>query len=257
MASPQPPLTRVPAPPIDVPGLSCTGTMCGSSVNYECHRIPVGECAAATTYYEFEHLLKPHFWIFAALILYFVVGNTTSSSSEDAYGAFLRLLAKLRLGPNGRPQPRARTTQIAALLAYVAILWLVWTEEYMVLSTEWRIARKVLAVLWPRPTPLRLRLLVLYPAWAVAFVVCVALMALTFFFGAGIIKAPLGCVREMASLVMGGTELHSRVLPGENHAAGDVREQDERKEKVNEAEAAETLVVPSGEKSSVDSGASA
>ncbi|KAI1746753.1 hypothetical protein F4782DRAFT_523572 [Xylaria castorea] len=231
MASSQPLSTPVPAPSLNIPGLSCTGTMCGSNVNYQCHRIPI-ECAAVGGY-EFEHLLKPQFWILLCL-LFFITRNT---SSEDAYHAFLELIAKLRLG---RPQPRSRATQVVALLVYLGILWLVWFEEYMVLSTEWHIARKVFVVWRPSLTPLRFRLLALYPAWAVVSVFCIAVVAATITVGVSITEVQLGCVKQMASLVMGRKELDSRVL-GEYEAGGD------EENKANETEAAK-VPGPSDEK---------
>ncbi|RYC58965.1 hypothetical protein CHU98_g7250 [Xylaria longipes] len=240
MTSNQPPLTPLPAPPINIPGLSCTGTMCGSHVNYECQTTPV-ECARLTSH-EFEHLLKPHFWISAVLILYVVV-VVSKASSEGAYQLFLGALTKFRLG---RPRPRSRVTQIAALLVYLVILWLVWLEEYMVLDTEWRVARKVLAVWFPRPTPLRLRLLVLYPVWAVISALWVVVVGLTVAAGVYVTKVQLGCVKEMASLVMGSRELDSRVLSGEIHVGGD-RDGEEEK-KVYETEATKSSA-PLDEKS--------
>ncbi|KAI1741252.1 hypothetical protein F4680DRAFT_72371 [Xylaria scruposa] len=117
MALAQPPSTPVPAPALNVPGWSCTGTKCGDSVNYECHPISV-ECGILARY-KLEHLLKPQFWILAVVILYIM-------RSEDAYQLLRRILAKLHFGPNGRPQPRSRYTQITKLLVYLGILWLVW-----------------------------------------------------------------------------------------------------------------------------------
>ncbi|KAI0909358.1 hypothetical protein F4823DRAFT_562911 [Ustulina deusta] len=117
----------------------------------------------------------------------------------------------------------------AALLAHAAVLALVWAEEYMVLSTAWRVARKVFVAWRPRLRPLGLRLLVVYPAWAVGCSLCVAAAALTVAAGTAITKAQLDCVKEMALLVVGREELGSRVVLEESHVGGNGGQGEEKK----------------------------
>ncbi|KAI0546400.1 hypothetical protein F4679DRAFT_412501 [Xylaria curta] len=224
MALAQPPSTPVPAPALNVPGLSCTGTICGDSVNYECRTVPV-ECGTLTKY-KLEHLLKPQFWILSLVILYVM-------RSEDAYQLFLRVLAKLHLGPNERP--RSRYMQITKLLVYLGILWLVWLEEYMLLSTEWRVAREIFVVWRPSLAPLWFRLLALYPVWVVICVICVVVVVLTV---ATITKFQLDIVKEMAFVVMGPKELDS--CEAGEYGVGGKEQGGEKKE--NDTEATKVLV---------------
>ncbi|KAJ8127796.1 hypothetical protein O1611_g5842 [Lasiodiplodia mahajangana] len=218
MATDHPPSTPVPAPPVNIVGWTCTGTVCGSEVKYTCHK----SCSDSPflTRYEFEHLLKPNFWLLAVLILYIV----SKTDSEDPYQFVLKILAKLRPGSTGWPQPRSRVTQIVVLLAYLGILWLVWIEASMVLSTDWRMARKVFVVWRPSLTPWRLRLFMLYPVWVMISALCITVIALTLLAGAVIVKVQLGCIADVALLVTGRRTLDEnwriRGLPGGNNNSG-------------------------------------
>ncbi|KAI1127263.1 hypothetical protein F5Y10DRAFT_293055 [Nemania abortiva] len=239
MTPDHPPSTPIPAPPLNIVGWTCTGTACGSEVKYVCQKV----CSdyAGLTKYEFEHLIKPQFWILAVLILYIV----SETYSEDSYQLILRLLAKLRPGSANWPQPRSRLTQIAALLVYLGILWLVWIEASMVLSTDWRMARKVFVVWQPRLTPWRLRLFILYPIWVIASALCITVIAATLLAGAIITKIQISCVTEMALLVMGRKALNdnqlSHGLPRENGNSGYNFDK-----KLDEANAMKTSKAPSG-----------
>ncbi|KAI0478291.1 hypothetical protein F4859DRAFT_52495 [Xylaria cf. heliscus] len=216
MSLDNPPSTPTPAPPLNVPGLTCTGTMFDTEVNYTCQRTPAN-CGALSSY-ETEHLLKPYFWVLALLILYYF----SATNRDDPH----QLLAKLRLG---RPQPRSRATQFVALLVHMAILSLAWFEEYMVMSTWWRAAPRVLSVWRPSLTPVRLSLVVLYPLWAVVTGLCMAVVSLALTAGTRITQVQMGCVKEMALLVMGRKELDSRVLVGEDQDGGDGEHNGENK----------------------------
>ncbi|KAI0111098.1 hypothetical protein GGR51DRAFT_569179 [Nemania sp. FL0031] len=213
-----PPLIPVPAPPLNIAGWTCTGITCGSQVKYTCQK----SCSDTLflTRYEFEHLLKPHFWILAIIILYIVDG----ASAEDSYQFILKKVAKLRPRSTGWPQPRSRVTQIGALLAYLGILWLVWIEASMVLSTDWRMARKVFVVWRPSLTPLRLRLLMLYPVWVMISAFCMAVIAFTLLAGVIIAKVHLTCIADVAFLVIGRRTLDEtqriRELPREKDTSG-------------------------------------
>ncbi|TGJ83247.1 hypothetical protein E0Z10_g5520 [Xylaria hypoxylon] len=232
-----PPSTPIPAPPLNVAGLTCTGTVCGSQVNYVCHKLPP-DCFTFAKY-ELEHLLKPEFWILAALIFY-IVSNTYS---EDAYQFILGILAKLRPSSFRGPQPRSRVTQIGALVAYLWILWLVWVEGYMVLSTDWRMMRKVFVVWRPSLPPSRLGLFVLYPVWAIICILCTMVVAFTVLFGFFISKIQIQCVTEVALLIIGRRQLdgdqHSPDLSMENNSRG--IEDGNSEKKPNKTEATKTL----------------
>ncbi|KAI0401122.1 hypothetical protein F4802DRAFT_582010 [Xylaria palmicola] len=200
--------TPRPAPPFNVPGGTCHGTICGSHVSYTCTISPP-DCAGLTSY-EFEHLLKPHFWILAAVIIYIAY----ETSSNDPYQLALGALAKLSGGSGSRwSHPRSRAAQVGALVAYLGILWLGVVEASMVLSTDWRMMRKVLVVWRPRLMPLRSRLLVLYPVWGGISCLCIAVVAVTVMVGVFITKEQLCCVVEMVRVITGRRELSADYQP--------------------------------------------
>ncbi|KAJ3580132.1 hypothetical protein NPX13_g438 [Xylaria arbuscula] len=206
-ATPTP--TLVPAPPLDVCGLAYTGTVSSSSVSYDCHYIAAADCSAITKY-DFEHLRKPHFWALAALIMYVVF----NAGAEGPYRFALRLLNKLRPGSERELRPHSRRTQIAALLMYLGILWLVWIEACMVLTTDWRMLHKVFVVWLPQPTPLRRQLLMLYPAWAFIAILCVAVVALTILVGTFITITQVKCVTEMVMVILGMIQFEAEQQSG-------------------------------------------
>ncbi|KAI0860584.1 hypothetical protein F4860DRAFT_524987 [Xylaria cubensis] len=80
MALVQSPSTPMPAPAINVPGLSCTGTKRGDSVNYECHTVPVA-CGTLSRY-TFGHLLKSQFRVLAVVILVAIVAFTIAAITK-------------------------------------------------------------------------------------------------------------------------------------------------------------------------------
>ncbi|KAH8158054.1 hypothetical protein CIB48_g10199 [Xylaria polymorpha] len=157
------------------------------SGNYEYRRIP--DEGGLFTRHELQHLLKPHFWILAVLVLYLYIFDKTNSEAT-LQGT------KSHLGPHERPQPRPRSKHIVAMVMSLGIPGLVWTEEYMVLSTWWRVAPKILFTWRPSLTPLRLQLLVLYPAWAMVSALCIAAVALVVTASVHITKVQLGWIEE-------------------------------------------------------------
>ncbi|KAI0411841.1 hypothetical protein F5X98DRAFT_383227 [Xylaria grammica] len=240
----QPPSTPIPAHPINVPGLTCTGTTSGTNVNYVCHRSSSG--FPSVTQHEFGHLLKPQFWILAVLIFY----SVRVTYSEGAHQIILRLLTKLSPGSNRESLARARVTQIGALLASLGILWLVWIEAPMVLDTDRQMMRKVFVTWQPKLTPLRLRLLVLYPVWAIISIFCTVMVASTIIGGIMITKTQTQCVIEMALLVLGRRQLDgdSRSPDPSRESGPSEHRNGSREEKQNEGEDTKTLA-PTSEKS--------
>lgn len=186
-ATPAP--TPVPAPPINACGLTCTGTVSGSSAHYDCYYIAGADCSAITKY-DLEHLRKPHFWALAVLVIYVAF----NAEAEGPYRFALRLLNKLRLGSNAELEPRSRRTQVVALLMYLGMLWLIWVEVTMVIVTGWRMLRKIFVIWLPGLKPLRLYLLVLCPSWAAIAILCVELVVLTILAGISITITQVQCV---------------------------------------------------------------
>jgi hypothetical protein len=91
--------------------------------------------------------------------------------------------------------------QVGALVVYVGILWLVWIEGVMVISTDWRMMTKVWAVWRPSHTPWGLWLCVQYVVLVIMSTLCAAVVALTILWGVVIVAVQLQCVVEIALFI--------------------------------------------------------
>ncbi|KAI0513090.1 hypothetical protein F5B22DRAFT_271463 [Xylaria bambusicola] len=195
--------TPVPAPSFNTRGLTCTGTVTGgNNYSYNCYYIAPTDCSTITKY-DLEHLRKPHFWALAAIIIYVAF----NADAEGPYRFALRLMNQFRSSSTVQLRPHSRRTQIAALLLYLGMVWLVYIEATMVVITNWRMLHKVFVVWLPKLTPLRLYLLVLYPAWAMVAALCVAAVGVTVVAGISISSVTMKCIAEMIMIIVGMTEL--------------------------------------------------
>ncbi|KAI0530028.1 hypothetical protein GGR58DRAFT_494907 [Xylaria digitata] len=194
-----PPSSLSPAPSINVPGLTCTGTIydttCGSHVNYECH--------SKWSKNDFERFFELRSWIIFSLIFYFF----QITSTGDPYQRILGLLNKLLPGSARALQPSSKVTQICALLVYLGILWLVRISTPIVLNEDWRMIRAAFVKWRPSLMPLRSGLLVSYPVWAVIFIFCVAFVASTIAGGILITATQILCIKKTALLITGRRQL--------------------------------------------------
>ncbi|KAK5629222.1 hypothetical protein RRF57_004937 [Xylaria bambusicola] len=233
--------TPVPAPPFNTCGLTCTGTVTGgNNYNYNCYYTAPADCSAITKY-DLEHLRKPHFWALATIIIYVAFNADT----EGPYQFALRLMNQFRSSSTVQLQSRSRRTQVAALLMYLGMVWLVYIEATMIVVTDWRMLHKVLVVWLPKLTPLRLYLIVLYPVWAMIATLCVAVVAVTAVAGISITSVTMKCLAEMMMIVVGMTELddgqQSRLSTREDESGRQERGDSGKSVSSGEAEAMKTL----------------
>ncbi|KAJ2986548.1 hypothetical protein NUW58_g4973 [Xylaria curta] len=230
------------APPLSGAGWACTSTAHDSNLHYACRRASPDDYAGLGRY-EFEHLLRPEFWIFT-IIIFCVVSNT---SNENPIRFVHRLLAKLGLGSRGWAQPHSRVMQTGAFLFHLAILWLAWIEGCMVLSTDWRMMWKVLIVWRPRLSRFRLWPVALFPVWVIISILCLAVVVLTLVASAGIVTILAKSVADVALVVAGIEHLRLDDNQGSSEGSGGDehdKHKDQDLEKSASPSAEETSEVP-------------
>ncbi|KAF2967532.1 hypothetical protein GQX73_g6029 [Xylaria multiplex] len=226
-----PPLALSAAPSINIPGLTCTGTIydtgCGSHVKYECD--------SKWSKYDFERLLDLRSWIIFGLIAY----SFQLVSTGDPYQRILGLLAIISPGSARALQPRSKLTRTCALLVYLGILRLVWIWTPVMLSEDWQMMRAAFVEWRPSLTPLRSGLVVLYPMWMVMCIYRVVYAIATIASVVLVTTTQIRCIKTTAPLITGRRQLdeshqHSDSSRG-NDLTRDIKDGLEKKQGTTES----------------------